>query len=1047
MKKMPVFIKIISLLLMMGSLLGLLMPDSVYAQDTLPPVPTEIPIEPTPQGWELLPSEPDLAPDENDGYSEPMESQQFSTFAASPSEVRGYWEFENNLVDSSIYGNYGSDNPVNSARYEGGNCGTGLSRNGAELPIRLQNRNLSLFPGKTATLEGWVYSSNFNNGFRHIIDNFNGYALSIVNGQPGIMLHGPSSWWIPVNSPQLTLNQWHYIVATYDGTYERLYVDGVYINGRYRSIQPIPSGTGRISIGGVGTGENAYLFQGTLDSVRVTSRALTADEILANYAAGQCQAQVFSINKVAVIDNGGNPLPWDALVVDTLTVEAQGIGSNSPNTITVKVSALKSGKVTSLTLNKVSTLPDETHIYRGSRAASDLVNRTSELTVAAVVYEQVDVDYQVAEKFMNDLGVPDARRMGIAWGNGDQSQNRPPANLDYFHAAGYEPAQVEVVGYPGVMPGKFFIQNQASVLVYIGHGWHDTNHLCVAPGTPSRDCTRVYPLEIGNSWADGLKTVVQLGCSVLDINDMNGWWGNLTSPGKKWVALTGPQTWLGFQAKAPVVGDPKDHGENALYFLASEHAAGKGWVESWRKATSGEIASPKFVGAVSNESCTYHYWKEWKDSCWPVIGCLKYTWEATNSCADWVASSQGLEGFMASPAEMHIYDPQGHHVGPNAQGGIDTEIPDSAYWTPIVAGEPEADDRRVSIQSADLSQGYRLKLVGTGEGTFTFNLEIPDRISGKLYQVLYASVPVSRGAVFTLTLARGTDFALAADANGDGVFEGQVIPSDISTRALDLPVSLTLNGTTGENGWYTSDVTVKLSASTRTDLPSITSLEYDLGNGWQPYQAPLTISQENVTALNYRGTFSNGNLDAIQRVNVQVDKTPPVITLVQPSVTSLALCSTFSVEYEAQDVTSGLDTVTATFDGEAITSGQTFDAIFLAPGSHEIVVTARDKAGLITTKTYTIKVEASIEDLICAKHRLYDMGQIYGPGAQGIVKSLDAKLEAAQRAQARGQNPVAVNKLNAFIQEVEAQTGKHITSQAAAILIRAAQYVITNLTR
>lgn len=102
---------------------------------------------------------------------------------------------------------------------------------------------------------------------------------------------------------------------------------------------------------------------------------------------------------------------------------------------------------------------------------------------------------------------------------------------------------------------------------------------------------------------------------------------------------------------------------------------------------------------------------------------------------------------------------------------------------------------------------------------------------------------------------------------------------------------------------------------------------------------------------------------------------------------------------------------------------------------------------MITTKTFTIKVEASIEDLICAKHRLYDMGQIYGSGAQGIVKSLDAKLEAAQRAQARGQNPVAVNKLNAFIQEVEAQTGKHITSQAAAILIRAAQYVITNLAR
>ncbi len=90
-------------------------------------------------------------------------------------------------------------------------------------------------------------------------------------------------------------------------------------------------------------------------------------------------------------------------------------------------------------------------------------------------------------------------------------------------------------------------------------------------------------------------------------------------------------------------------------------------------------------------------------------------------------------------------------------------------------------------------------------------------------------------------------------------------------------------------------------------------------------------------------------------------------------------------------------------------------------------------------------VEATIAGLICAKHQLYDMGWIYGPGAQGIVNSLDAKLEAAQRTYDRGQPHTVANILNAFVHEVEAQTGKHITAEAAAILIRGAQYITNRL--
>jgi hypothetical protein len=61
---------------------------------------------------------------------------------------------------------------------------------------------------------------------------------------------------------------------------------------------------------------------------------------------------------------------------------------------------------------------------------------------------------------------------------------------------------------------------------------------------------------------------------------------------------------------------------------------------------------------------------------------------------------------------------------------------------------------------------------------------------------------------------------------------------------------------------------------------------------------------------------------------------------------------------------------------------------------------------------------------------------------QGIANSLLAKLDAAQAALDRSQTKTAVNKLNAFVKAVEAQTGKHIVADHAAHLIMHANQVI-----
>jgi hypothetical protein len=111
----------------------------------------------------------------------------------------------------------------------------------------------------------------------------------------------------------------------------------------------------------------------------------------------------------------------------------------------------------------------------------------------------------------------------------------------------------------------------------------------------------------------------------------------------------------------------------------------------------------------------------------------------------------------------------------------------------------------------------------------------------------------------------------------------------------------------------------------------------------------------------------------------------------------------------------------------------------LALGSHTFTIDAIDNLGneRSVSVTFTIIVTAdSIED---------DVNQFLASGDiknAGLANSLLAKLNAAAAAEARGQCGTADNIYQAFIHEVQAQSGKGITATAASILIADAQYLI-----
>lgn len=86
--------------------------------------------------------------------------------------------------------------------------------------------------------------------------------------------------------------------------------------------------------------------------------------------------------------------------------------------------------------------------------------------------------------------------------------------------------------------------------------------------------------------------------------------------------------------------------------------------------------------------------------------------------------------------------------------------------------------------------------------------------------------------------------------------------------------------------------------------------------------------------------------------------------------------------------------------------------------------------------------DVTVADAIADLIMFFETGQIDN---RGIYNGLLGTLNKAQKALDKGNINLAVNLLNSFINEVQAQSGKHITSDAAAILIAEAQWIINSV--
>jgi hypothetical protein len=132
------------------------------------------------------------------------------------------------------------------------------------------------------------------------------------------------------------------------------------------------------------------------------------------------------------------------------------------------------------------------------------------------------------------------------------------------------------------------------------------------------------------------------------------------------------------------------------------------------------------------------------------------------------------------------------------------------------------------------------------------------------------------GAACDVPLAEGTnDFAFWAISSwGDTSLMGTA-SGKLDTRPP--VISGEISGTTGDNGWYLSDVAFSASASDPSPGSGLISFELSLDGGtWVAYTGPLTLADGSHT-VELRAGDTAGNVGTQSRA-VRVDTRPPVIS-------------------------------------------------------------------------------------------------------------------------------------------------------------------------
>ena len=221
----------------------------------------------------------------------------------------------------------------------------------------------------------------------------------------------------------------------------------------------------------------------------------------------------------------------------------------------------------------------------------------------------------------------------------------------------------------------------------------------------------------------------------------------------------------------------------------------------------------------------------------------------------------------------------------------------------------------------------------------------------------------------TRTNTGGTSRIFSAQSTPLGGLSFTVPTSTPSTYAVspgsvnDITPPVTTysaSGTGGAGSWYTSAVTVTLSAI--DDSSGVAAIHFQTDGGtWQSYSGPFTFQADGSHAIDYYSTDFSGNNETLRSVAVKIDSTAPSssVQLAGTLAGDGSYISSIAVTVTSTDATSGVQSSQYQVDGGAWRS---YSAAFPVSGNgtHTVDYYATDVAGnLESTKSSVVRISGS----------------------------------------------------------------------------------------
>lgn len=201
----------------------------------------------------------------------------------------GLWHFEETsgtgayVKDESIYGNDGTPSGIVTTKGING-LAVGYDSSGDDEIVL----GSSILPTGAKTIEAWVLLNPVGSGtgidydyfLYHKRDGTNGDFIMYYNdGTELRVLNAPSGDYIAYTFA-LDDGEWHHVAYTYDGTTEKLFIDGDEVQSD-TGVDSISAGVE--NIGGDEDDTHSRGWYGKIDELRISNRARTAEEIYESY--------------------------------------------------------------------------------------------------------------------------------------------------------------------------------------------------------------------------------------------------------------------------------------------------------------------------------------------------------------------------------------------------------------------------------------------------------------------------------------------------------------------------------------------------------------------------------------------------------------------------------------------------------------------------------------------------------------------------------------------------------------------------------------------